>query len=186
MSKEIPFQDQAIPPYSDMVVQAIKKQPETDKITLQDLSETLKEMGLKDAYRKVQNLPRTSTCRIDSDLIIKVYAQGENLSASTASLLSGEKTALEIRADEFSSKDISVTHVKQKRKIIKTASYTVLERLLSGKKTLNIFIDGDSGLGKSMSVIDIMKRKNREVIRFNCSFATDVDDFLYSFADLQS
>ena len=105
MSKEIPFQDQAIPPYSDMVVQAIKKQSETDKITLQDLSETLKEMGLKDAYRKVQNLPRTSTCRIDSDLIMKVYAQGENLSASTASLLSGEM-ALEIRADEFSSKDI--------------------------------------------------------------------------------
>jgi len=180
MSKEIPFQDCPIPPYSGMVIQAIKKQSEPDKITLQDLAESLKEMGLKDAYRKVQNLPRTSTCRIDSDLIIEVYAQGENLSASTASLLSGE-TSLEIRASEFSSKDISVTHVKQKRKIIKTVSYVVLEKLLSGKKPLNIFIDGDSGLGKSMSVIDIMKKKNREVIRFNCSFATDVDDFLGGF-----
>ena len=185
IERDIPFRDQPVPPYADMVVQAIRKQPNPDKITLSGLANSLKEMGLKDAYRKVQELPRTSPCRIDGDVIIEVYTQTENASASTQAAVAGDSDPLnaaqrlERTSADVRSKDISATHnPSTKRKILKTASYRNLEKLLGGKKRLNIFVDGDSGMGKSMSVIDICRKQNTEVIRFNCSFATDVDDFL--------
>ena len=72
---ETPFRDQPIPPHASMVVEAVRQQPNIEKITLSGLANTLKAMGLKDAYRKVQELPRVSTCRIDGNQIIEVYAQ---------------------------------------------------------------------------------------------------------------
>jgi len=183
MKDQVPFRDQPIPPYADMVIRAIKEQPNIKKITLSKLSDTLKSMGLKDAYRKVQELPRTSPCRVDGETIIEVYAQTENASASTKDAVEGnfkhKNLNLEAGQERVTSQDISATfNPNERRNIVKTASYSKLEKLLGGIIPLNIFIDGDSGLGKSMAVIDLMKKKNKEVIRFNCSFATDTDDFL--------
>ena len=183
MKDIVPFRDQPIPPYADMVVKAVQEQPDINKITLSNLSNTLKKMGLRDAYRKVQQLPRTSPCRIDGQQIVEVYAQGENASASTQAALAGKVPGLSLHLESgqerVSSKDISATYNPHERRVIvKTGSYKKLERLLKGTKRLNVFIDGDTGLGKSMSSIDIMKNQNREVVRFNCSFGTDVDDFL--------
>jgi MoxR-like ATPase len=183
--KEIdtPFRDQPIPPHASMVVEAVRAQPNIEKITLSGLANTLKAMGLKDAYRKVQELPRKSTCRIDGEQIIEVYAQLENVSASTEEAVTHKKqvsgSQLERTTASVASKDISATYnPSQKRKILKTSSYRSLEAILKGKKRLNIFVDGDSGIGKSMSIIDIWKKQGAEIVRFNCSFATDVDDLL--------
>ena len=116
IERDTPFRDQPVPPYADMVLKAIRKQPNPDKITLSGLANSLKEMGLKDAYRKVQELPRKSPCRIDGDVIIEVYTQTENASASTEAAVAGisnpldaaqrlERTSADVR-----SRDISATH----------------------------------------------------------------------------
>lgn len=180
---DTPFRDLPVPPHASMVVEAVRQQPNVEKITLSGLANTLKAMGLKDAYRKVQELPRVSTCRIDGPQIIEVYAQLENVSASTEEAIthgtpvSGKQ--LERGTADIASRDISATYnPSTKRKILKTSSYRNLENLLKGKKRINIFVDGDSGIGKSMSIIDIWKKQGREIVRFNCSFATDVDDLL--------
>lgn len=180
---DTPFRDQPIPPHASMVVEAVRQQPNVEKITLSGLADTLRAMGLKDAYRKVQELPRVSTCRIDGNQIIEVYAQLENVSASTEEAVTHSREIsgkqLERGTADIASRDISATYnPSTKRKILKTASYRALENLLKGKKRINIFVDGDSGIGKSMSIIDIWKKQGREIVRFNCSFATDVDDLL--------
>jgi MoxR-like ATPase len=64
------------------------------------------------------------------------------------------------------------------RKFVKTVSYKEAELLLSGKNKLNLWVDGDSGLGKTSCILNILRQQNREAIRFNCSYHQDVDDLI--------
>jgi ATP-dependent Clp protease ATP-binding subunit ClpA len=62
--------------------------------------------------------------------------------------------------------------------IIKTKSYRELEELMHPKYPINIYIAGETGLGKSTAVFGIAKKINRPVIRVNLSIATDIDDLI--------
>jgi len=62
--------------------------------------------------------------------------------------------------------------------IIKTKSYNDLEELMSEVYPLNIYIAGETGLGKSTAVFGIAKRLEKPVIRVNMSIATDIDDLI--------
>lgn len=61
---------------------------------------------------------------------------------------------------------------------IKTASYTVLEELVTHDNPVNIYISGDTGLGKSTAVMFIARRIGLPVVRVSMTFATDVDDLI--------
>lgn len=63
-------------------------------------------------------------------------------------------------------------------KVIKTKSYRELEELISPHYPLNIYISGETGLGKSTAVFEIGKKFNKPVIRVNMSGATDLDDLI--------
>jgi hypothetical protein len=62
--------------------------------------------------------------------------------------------------------------------IVKTKSYRELEELIHPKYPLNIYISGETGLGKSTAVFGIAKKFNKPVIRVNLSMATDIDDLI--------
>jgi len=62
--------------------------------------------------------------------------------------------------------------------IIKTQSYRELEELIHPKYPMNIYISGETGLGKSTAVFGIAKKFNKPVIRVNLSAATDIDDLI--------
>jgi hypothetical protein len=62
--------------------------------------------------------------------------------------------------------------------IIKTKSYRDLEEILHPDYPLNIYISGETGLGKTTAVIAIAKQIGIPVVRVNLSGATDLDDLL--------
>lgn len=63
-------------------------------------------------------------------------------------------------------------------KLCKTKSYAKLERLMNPRHPLNVWIYGDTGLGKSSAVLAIAKAQRRPVVMVNMSFFTDVDDLI--------
>lgn len=63
-------------------------------------------------------------------------------------------------------------------KVIKTKSYRELEELIHPDHPLNIYISGETGLGKSTAVFAIGQKFNKPVIRVNMSGATDLDDLI--------
>jgi hypothetical protein len=63
-------------------------------------------------------------------------------------------------------------------KVIKTKSYRELEELIDPRYPLNIYISGETGLGKSTAVLALAEKFNKPVIRVNLSGATDLDDLL--------
>ena len=62
--------------------------------------------------------------------------------------------------------------------LIRTASYVDLEELIHPKYPINIFITGETGLGKSTAVFELGKKFNKPVVRVNLSRSTDLDDLL--------
>ena len=62
--------------------------------------------------------------------------------------------------------------------IIKTKSYRELEELIHPKYPMNIYISGETGLGKSTAVFGIANKFGIPVIRVNLSMATDIDDLI--------
>lgn len=163
-------------PGEDLVA-ALKEQPNLDKVTLSALSTTLKRYGVKDAYRKVQQLPRKSPCRLDTRNIIKQYGTEDTTVRPATEVVKVDGNTQELSA---SSQHISATDSPEilNRVFVKTTSYKELEGLLKGDHRLNLFINGDSGLGKTSNVLDILRKQKREAIRFNCSYHQDVDDFI--------
>lgn len=65
-------------------------------------------------------------------------------------------------------------------KFIPTKSYKAVERRMNPEFPLNIFIYGETGVGKSSAPIHIAKKQGRPVIRINLSRFTDVDDLFGS------
>lgn len=58
-------------------------------------------------------------------------------------------------------------------KIIKTAAYKQLDTWIDPETPMNIWINGETGLGKTVSAIDICQRKGMKVVRINISHSTD-------------
>ena len=175
---EVPFQDRPIPTHAKEVVTALTAMPEGDSVRTQDLAAAMKTLGVKDAYRKAQKLPRLSTCNVDRDLILRHWGHVVNKTKS--------ESTHTVKKDDVNSHKVGVLSATQNPNIlkdmVKTKTYKKVERLLYGvKNPLNVFIDGDTGLGKSTAVIHVHYRQNRMVIRLNLSFATDVDDLIGGF-----
>lgn len=61
---------------------------------------------------------------------------------------------------------------------IKTKSFNEVERLMTQKHPVNVYIFGETGVGKTASVLVVAKKQKRIVVRVNCSFFTDVDDLI--------
>lgn len=61
---------------------------------------------------------------------------------------------------------------------IKTRSYRQLEELIHPDHPINIYISGETGLGKSTAVFGIADKFAKPVIRVNMSGATDLDDLV--------
>ena len=64
------------------------------------------------------------------------------------------------------------------KKIIKTSSYRELEELMHADYPINVYISGETGLGKTTAIIAVAKQIGIPVIRVNLSGATDLDDLL--------
>lgn len=64
------------------------------------------------------------------------------------------------------------------KNIIKTSSYRKLEELMHPDYPINIYISGETGLGKTTAIVAIAKQIGIPVIRVNLSGATDLDDLL--------
>lgn len=85
---------------------------------------------------------------------------------------------------DFTEPDLSNSHAADGRvdpnqpKIVKTQSYKELEELIHPDYPMNIYISGQTGLGKSTAVLAIAKRFNIPVIRVNLSAGTDIDDLI--------
>ena len=62
--------------------------------------------------------------------------------------------------------------------MVVTASVTELKRLVRPFKPVNVYISGDTGLGKSTAVMWIAKQLGIPCIRVSISFQTDVDDLI--------
>lgn len=62
--------------------------------------------------------------------------------------------------------------------VIRTVSYVDLEELIHPLHPINIFITGETGLGKSTAVFEIGKKFNKPVVRVNLSRSTDLDDLI--------
>ena len=179
----IPFRDQPIPGHAVEVVTALRAMPDGDSVRTQDLAAAMKTLGVKDAYRKAQKLPRLSTCNINRDLILQTW---NHVVEPKKKKGKDSTTTHEVNATELNTHKGGVLSATLNPNIlkdmVKTRTYKKIERLLFGvKKPLNIFIDGDTGLGKSTAVIHVHYRQDREVIRLNLSFATDVDDLIGGF-----
>jgi hypothetical protein len=77
-------------------------------------------------------------------------------------------------------KSLDATLDPELSKIIRTQSFQELEELLDPEVPINIFISGESGIGKSTSVVMAAKRVKRPVVRINFSSETDFDDMICS------
>lgn len=77
---------------------------------------------------------------------------------------------------QFSSGVIDATLDPTLTKFYPTRSYKHLKRRLNPNFPLNIFVWGETGVGKSTSVIHIAKEQGRKVVRTNLSKFADVDD----------
>ena len=75
---------------------------------------------------------------------------------------------------------LDATKDPELNKFIRTDSYKELEELLEDGEPINIFISGESGTGKSSSVMMAAKKFNRPVVRVNFSHQTDFDDMMCS------
>lgn len=64
------------------------------------------------------------------------------------------------------------------KKIIKTASYRELEELMHPDYPINVYISGETGLGKTTAIVAVAKHIGKPVVRVNLSGATDLDDLL--------
>jgi len=62
--------------------------------------------------------------------------------------------------------------------VIKTASYLELEELVDPLYPINIYVTGETGLGKSTAIFAIGKKFNKPVVRVNMSGSTDLDDLI--------
>jgi len=62
--------------------------------------------------------------------------------------------------------------------VIKTASYLELEELIDPQYPINIYVTGETGLGKTTSIFAIGKKFNKPVVRVNMSGSTDLDDLI--------
>jgi hypothetical protein len=62
--------------------------------------------------------------------------------------------------------------------VIRTASYLELEELIDPAHPINIYVTGETGLGKSTAIFAIGKKFNKPVIRVNMSGSTDIDDLI--------
>jgi midasin (ATPase involved in ribosome maturation) len=62
--------------------------------------------------------------------------------------------------------------------LVITKSVRELERLIRPAVPINVFISGDTGLGKSTAVMYIAKKLGIPCIRVSISFQTDVDDLI--------
>lgn len=185
--------DELVPKVLD-ALQSLEGQP---KVSKKDLADCLTALGVKNAYNKIECLPRISPAKLDIPAIFAMYGNVTDANGETTVLDTSEETkpqptnpqesTVSEEAPAFS-KDgkeyarlVSATDNPNQNKMIKTEGYRKLEKLLGGKLRLNIFIDGDTGLGKSTSVIDILGKQKRSVLRLNLSFAVDVDDLIGGF-----
>lgn len=62
----------------------------------------------------------------------------------------------------------------------KTKSYFAVEKILKPESPINIFVWGESGIGKTSSIIDIAQRLDIPYVRVNMSFNTEYEDLLGS------
>lgn len=62
--------------------------------------------------------------------------------------------------------------------MIKTKSYMQLEELIDPETPINIYLSGETGLGKSTAVMRICQELGLPVVRVSLSFTTDVDDLV--------
>lgn len=74
--------------------------------------------------------------------------------------------------------DLNAANDPGLRKMIKTASYTELEEWMTPDNPVNIYIAGETGLGKSSAVLHIRKNQGHPVVRVNLSYFTDIDDLI--------
>ena len=63
--------------------------------------------------------------------------------------------------------------LKAEGKIVKTQAYKLLDEWIDPAVPLNIWINGETGIGKTVSAIDICKRKGMKVARVNISNSVD-------------
>jgi MoxR-like ATPase len=63
--------------------------------------------------------------------------------------------------------------LKASNKIIKTKAYRALDEWIDPNVPLNIWINGETGIGKTVSAIDICKRKGMKIVRINISHSVD-------------
>lgn len=78
----------------------------------------------------------------------------------------------------YDPRQIDATFDPSISKLCKTRSYQKLEKLMNVTTPLNVWIYGDTGLGKTSTVLSIAKHQKRAVILVNMSFYTDVDDLI--------
>lgn len=62
--------------------------------------------------------------------------------------------------------------------MFKTQSYSELEKIILPEKPINIFVWGESGIGKTSAIIDIAEKLGIPIVRINMSFNTDYEDLL--------
>jgi MoxR-like ATPase len=66
-------------------------------------------------------------------------------------------------------------------KFVPTRSYRLVERRMNPKYPINLFIFGETGVGKSTAPLHIGRKQHRPVIRVNLSRYTDIDDIFGGF-----
>ena len=89
-----------------------------------------------------------------------------------------EATAAPLPENEFVKDAINAALDPSLSKMIKTASYKQLEELIIPEVPINIYISGETGLGKSTAVMRIALELGIPVVRVNLSYTTDVDDLI--------
>ncbi len=83
-----------------------------------------------------------------------------------------------INMEKQDASSIDITQDPNNTEILRFQSYTDLETLIVPGIPINIYVHGDTGFGKSSSIIDIAKIKGIPTIRVNLSYFTDVDDLM--------
>jgi hypothetical protein len=62
--------------------------------------------------------------------------------------------------------------------LVKTSSYAILDKLIIPDNPVNVYIYGETGLGKTSSVLHICREKKIPAVRVNLSYASDIDDLI--------
>jgi hypothetical protein len=79
---------------------------------------------------------------------------------------------------KVASPQISATNDPNLGNVVITSSVGELRKLIKPQFPINVYISGDTGLGKSTSVMWLAKQMNMPCIRVSISFQTDVDDLI--------